>query len=399
MAIAVNGTAVNGTEADAIFSEMAVRDFNEAFLASVLLLLSSMFGHIAMLICDMSRKSFVMMQYIKYKNIATEDLMRQMPESVSKTIHETSSPHGRAFQSFILLSGLLMLQSAWPMHEYVVLSWSTTEITIQTIRWLCPIVGIILLVFIPMSSDYVQMIEHFKRPGYDISPDDIATALVSNFQENMHNAAGTLAFAVTVALEGFFVGREFVQFFKGDLGSPELVRWQTKNKQMYLWLSLLVARTFALLGAHAGLWSMAYEWFGEPTNRVARNPYFLYSPEKGLIKSLLNYMALVAISMWFVNDAAFRAMSDDARIFLSAFAVVAMAAVCFYTICVMVFVSRKDKYLNRHDMEKWLVSVRKDTEEKAERLKPKVLELRSRWSSTNAILLSSSEEMSQNDCC
>ena len=134
--------------------------------------------------------------------MVVEDLLRQLPESVSKTIHQTTTPHGTIFQSLMLVAALLMLASEFPKFDFVQPNYDVVLIGFEFCRYIFPAVGIVMLVFIPMSHDYILMIDRFKRPGYQLTQEDRAVFYANKLQEDMHQFAGMLVFAATPALEG-----------------------------------------------------------------------------------------------------------------------------------------------------------------------------------------------------
>ena len=197
--------------------------FANAFWASMLLVASSIFGHAAVYVCDQGRQQIIELAHIRTGSMDVEDLLQQLPESISKTIHQTTSPHGTVFQSFMLVAALLMLVSEFPKHEYVQLGLDLQLVGLEACRYLFPVIGIILLVFVPMSHDYILMIERFKQPGYQLTLEDKAVFFANKLQEDMHQAAGTLVFAATPGLEGLaesFPGQVKVGSISSSLISP-----------------------------------------------------------------------------------------------------------------------------------------------------------------------------------
>ena len=178
------------------------QSFAQAFWASLLLILAAASGHAAVYICDQGRKQVIEMEHVRTRRTDVDTLLRQLPESVSKTIHQTSTPHGTIFQVLMLLAALLILVSEFPKYEFVHLGVSIRSIGFEVSRCLCPVAGILMLIFIPMSHDFILMTERFKRPGYQITREDKAVFYANKLQEDMHTFAGALSFAITPALEG-----------------------------------------------------------------------------------------------------------------------------------------------------------------------------------------------------
>jgi hypothetical protein len=63
------------------------------------------------------------------------------------------------------------------------------------------------------------MIDRFKRPGYKLTQEDRAVFYANKLQEDLHQAAGVLVFAVTPALEGGArtISYKALQFTKGGV--------------------------------------------------------------------------------------------------------------------------------------------------------------------------------------
>ena len=126
------------------------------------------------------------------------------------------------------------------------------------------------------------------------------------------------------------------------------VSWTDHNAASYMWLTLLIARTLMLLGVHACLWNMVYEWYCEPTARFSRNPYYIYDAEKSLIRHLLNYVMLDGMSMWFFNTD-FKILSTTSQQLLIAIAFCAAILTVCYTLRVLeylMFKARQDEWPN-----------------------------------------------------
>lgn len=177
-------------------------NFADCFWRSLCLIIASALAHAAICVCDQGRKQIVELEHVRTGSMSVEDLLRQLPESVSKTIHQTTSPHGTIFQSLMLITALLMLISEFPKFDFVQPNYDLFLIGFEICRYLFPVIGIVMLVFIPMSHDYIVMIDRFKRPGYQLTQEDRAVFYANKLQEDMHQAAGMLVFAATPALEG-----------------------------------------------------------------------------------------------------------------------------------------------------------------------------------------------------
>ena len=178
-----------------------------------------------------------------------------------------------------------------------------------------------------------------------------------------------------------------------------------------MWLALLVARTFMIVGTNVCLWNMAYEWFCEPTARATRNPYYIYTTEKSLIRQLLNYILLLGMSIWFVNSAQFDLIMPWAQKLLLGISVVASAATCCYALSTFWYLTFKERqlvleevrnflfgrrfvwlsfcmylpraarrYLNPKEMEKVLRKIVNKSEDRMERYTTELEALHEKWS-------------------
>ncbi|CAE7226574.1 inlA, partial [Symbiodinium pilosum] len=308
-------------------------------------------GHAAMYVCDLGRRQVIELDHIEMRTrtystegLEWERLLRTLPESVSKTIHQRTTPHGTIFQVLMLMAALLILASEFPKYEFVNFGGSIRSIGFEVSRCLCPVAGILMLIFIPMSHAFIEMTERFKEKGYQITPRDKAIFYANKLQEDMHTGAGALSFAVTPALEGYAVGRAYVQFFGSGIGE-HYVAWKDADAPTYMWLALLIARTLMLLGTNICLWNMAYEWFCEPTSRWIRNPYYIYTTEKTLIRQLLNYILLLGMSIWFVNSTQFAMLNTFSQQSLLGVAILATAASCCYAMATFWYLARKERQL------------------------------------------------------
>ena len=146
--------------------------------------------------------------------------------------------------------------------------------------------------------------------------------------------------------EGYAVGRSFVQFFGSGMGE-DFVKWDDKDTASSMWLIIHIARTIQLLGVHFCLWNMVYEWYCEPTARFSRNPYYIYDPEKALIRHLLNYVLLMGISMWFFNSVQFKLLSSLSQRVLLALAFCAAVLTVCYTLRVLEYLMFKTRRAKR----------------------------------------------------
>ena len=140
------------------------------------------------------------------------------------------------------------------------------------------------------------------------------------------------------------MGRAYVQFFGTGIGE-HYVSWKDGDAPTYMWLALLIARTVMLLGTNICLWNMAYEWFCEPTARCTRNPYYIYTTEKSLIRQLLNYILLLGMSIWFVNSTQFDLINPPSQKLLLGVASLATAASCCYFLCTLWYLMFKELHL------------------------------------------------------
>ncbi|CAJ1365268.1 unnamed protein product [Effrenium voratum] len=370
--------------------------FANAFWASMLLVASSIFGHAAVYVCDQGRQQIIELAHIRTGSMDVEDLLQQLPESISKTIHQTTSPHGTVFQSFMLVAALLMLVSEFPKHEYVQLGLDLQLVGLEACRYLFPVIGIILLVFVPMSHDYILMIERFKQPGYQLTLEDKAVFFANKLQEDMHQAAGTLVFAATPGLEGYAVGRAYVEFFGNSMGE-DYISWNDGNAATYMWLALLFGRTIMLLGTHACLWNMVYEMYCEPTARFSRNPYYVYDVEKALIRHLLNYVMLMGMSIWFVNETQFNLLSSLAQTVLLSLAALALVLTACYTLNVLRYLACKERYLNNATLSKQFNKLFTKTEKRMDKYTEELEELHEKWAKCTVKRDVSDEDDSDDD--
>ncbi|CAE7751512.1 inlA, partial [Symbiodinium necroappetens] len=353
--------------------------FQQAFWASLFLIIAAACGHAAIYVCDQGRTRIIEIEHVRTRSVDVDTLLRRLPESVSKTIHQTSTPHGTTFQVLMLLAALLILSSEFPKHEFVQKSLSIRSMGFEVCRCLCPVVGILMLIFVPMSHDFIVMTERFKQPGYKVTREDKVIFYANKMQEDMHTAAGALAFAVTPALEGYAIGRAYVQFFGTGIGE-HYVAWSHGDTPTYIWLALLIARTFMLVGTNVCLWNMVYEWFCEPTARATRNPYYIYTTEKSLIRQLLNYILLLGMSIWFVNSSQFDLIMPWAQKLLLGISVVASAATCCYALSTFWYLTFKERYLNPKEMEKVLRKIVNKSEDRMERYTTELEALHEKWS-------------------
>ncbi|CAE6970600.1 inlA [Symbiodinium sp. CCMP2592] len=353
--------------------------FRQAFWASLFLIIAATCGHAAIYVCDQGRTRIIEIEHVRTRSVDVDTLLRRLPESVSKTIHQTSTPHGTTFQVLMLLAALLILSSEFPKHEFVQKSVSIRSMGFDVCRCLCPVVGILMLIFVPMSHDFIVMTDRFKQPGYKVTREDKVIFYANKMQEDMHTAAGALAFAVTPALEGYAIGRAYVQFFGTGIGE-HYVAWSHGDTPTYMWLALLVARTFMLAGTNVCLWNMVYEWFCEPTARATRNPYYIYTTEKSLIRQLLNYILLLGMSIWFVNSVQFDLMMPWAQKLLLGISAVASAATCCYALSTFWYLTFKERYLNPKEMEKVLRKIVNKSEDRMERYTTELEALHEKWS-------------------
>lgn len=187
---------------------MELHTFSDSFWKSLCLIIASALAHAAVFVCDQGRKQIVELEHVRTGSMSVQDLLRQLPESISKTVHQTSTPHGTIFQSLMLIAALLLLVSEFPKFDFVQPNYDLLLIVFEVCRYLFPVVGIIMLVFIPMSHDYIVMIDRFKKPGYQLTQEDKAVFYANKLQEDMHQFAGMLVFAATPALEGPFGNAE-----------------------------------------------------------------------------------------------------------------------------------------------------------------------------------------------
>lgn len=282
--------------------------------------------------CDQGIWQRVEEEYLTKNTKDVHVLLRLLPESVSRTVHEQTSPQGATFRCFMLLMALLLLDSHYPEHELVDLGLDAREIAFQTWRALCPVAGVIMLIFIPMSCEYAMMTDRFKRetPCTSISDNDKLIYLRNKFQVNMHNLAGAICFGLTPAYEGWAIGRSTWLFFMGA-GSGEcapnarcFVRWGDGSRAATFWLLLQLSRSIALLAGDFCMLSMIYEYMMEPTSRWVRNPLYIYRSQAYLIQELTNYVLLTGMSIWFVDLAAWHHQSDAARVTLQILAGISM---------------------------------------------------------------------------
>mmetsp|Transcript_12046 Transcript_12046/g.22697 ORF Transcript_12046/g.22697 Transcript_12046/m.22697 type:complete len:391 (+) Transcript_12046:67-1239(+) len=358
--------------------EELYENFADAIWNSFLLVFAAAFGHAAIYVCDDGRKQIIEMEHIRTNRMDVDSLLRQLPESISKTIHQTTTPHGTSFQALMLVAALLILHSEFPKHEFVRLGVSIRSIGFEVSRCLCPVVGILTLIFIPMSHDFIVMTERFKKPGYQITREDKAAFYANKLQEDMHTAAGALSFVMTPVLEGYAIGRGYVEFFGSGIGE-DYVAWHHRDGPSYMWLALLIARTLMLVGTNVCLWNMIYEWYCEPTARCTRNPYYIYNTEKGLIRQLLNYILLMGMSMWFVNSRQFKLIHTLTQGVLMVLASVAVSATVLYTLGNFWYLLRKDAFLNDYQMEKILRKLVTKTEERMDKYTDELVALQEKW--------------------
>lgn len=376
---------------------MEVPSFADCFWKSLCLIIASALAHAAIFVCDQGRKQIVELEHVRTGSMSVEDLLRQLPESISKTVHQTTTPHGTIFQSLMLIAALLMLVSEFPKFDFVQPNYDLLLIAYEISRYLFPVVGIVMLVFIPMSHDYIVMIDRFKRPGYKLTQEDRAVFYANKLQEDLHQAAGVLVFAVTPALEGYAVGRAFVEFFGNGMGE-DFVKWKDQDSASLMWLILLVARTVMLLGVHTCLWNMVYEWYCEPTARFARNPYYIYDAEKALIRFLLNYVLLVGLSMWFFNTIHFKILTTvSQRALLSTAFCVAVLTLC-YTLRVLEYLMFKERYLNEGTMERVFMKIVTKTEKRMDRYSEELEELFDKWSKCAYVEWENETDTSEGEC-
>ena len=123
----------------------------------------------------------------------------------------------------------------------------------------------------------------------------------------------------------------------------DYISWNDGNAATYMWLALLFGRTIMLLGTHACLWNMVYEMYCEPTARFSRNPYYVYDVEKALIRHLLNYVMLMGMSIWFVNETQFNLLSSLAQTVLLSLAALALVLTACYTLNVLRYLACKER--------------------------------------------------------
>lgn len=193
---------------------MELQTFSDSFWKSLCLIIASALAHAAVFVCDQGRKQIVELEHVRTGSMSVQDLLRQLPESISKTVHQTSTPHGTIFQSLMLITALLLLVSEFPKFDFVQPNYDLLLMVFEVCRYLFPVVGIIMLVFIPMSHDYIVMIDRFKKPGYQLTQEDRAVFYANKLQEDMHQFAGMLVFAATPGLEGQFWN---VEWFRDSL--------------------------------------------------------------------------------------------------------------------------------------------------------------------------------------
>ncbi|CAK9050843.1 unnamed protein product [Durusdinium trenchii] len=373
-----------------------VPSFANSFWNSLCLITASALAHSAICVCDQGRKQIIELEHVRTGSMVVEDLLRQLPESVSKTIHQTTTPHGTIFQSLMLVAALLMLASEFPKFDFVQPNYDVVLIGFEFCRYIFPAVGIVMLVFIPMSHDYILMIDRFKRPGYQLTQEDRAVFYANKLQEDMHQFAGMLVFAATPALEGYAVGRAFVQFFGNGMGD-ELVKWRDQDAASSMWLILLVARTVMLLGVHVCLWNMVYEWYCEPTARFSRNPYYIYDAEKALIRHLLNYVLLVGMSIWFFNSGHFKLLSFFAQRGLLAIAFCSAVLTVCYTFRVLEYLMFKERYFRDGRLERIFHRIVNKTEKRMDKYTEELHELFDKWSKCTYNELDT--DISEPECC
>jgi len=337
-----------------------------ALWASLQLIAAGLCGQAAVQVCDMAQRSSIDLMRFPVAGTDWRVLLREMPESVSRAIHLTESPHGTVFKAFMMVAALLMLNSEFPKHDLYskydgIRSWSFSWTLFCALRGLCPTLGIVMEIFIPMSADYILMLERFKQKGYVLSEDDRRVFLASRLQQRLHIVAGVLTFMMVPALEGVALGYSLNCFFRLP-GGDDMVHWGDGNASSHVWLAIIVTRLLTILINDACMLSMAYEAWLEPTGRYVHNPFYMYMPERHAVLSLFTYVMLMGLSVWFVSRRVWQSMSPVVQALSVGLAVVVMVASLIWMIQASLMLWNKQKYLDGDDQKNLVTKILQDNE-------------------------------------
>jgi len=352
---ATNATQPSGACAPSARGPEVESPIEAALWSSMLLVVGALCGYYALHICDAGQQESFRMLRITDASSDWREILQQMPESVSKAIHLTNSPHGSVFKAFMLLMALLIFCSAYPKHELIRSVHSfELESVFQALRSVCPGAGIMMVIFIPMSHDYVEMLERFKQPGYAITDVDKAVYLASKVQEDLHSAAGFIAFGLTPIMEAIALVKAFVCFF--DMaGEDDMVRWKDGTLASRMWLLMTCIRVFVICGSDLCLAAMQYEMSFEPSNRFRKNPNHIYLPERAAIYELTNYVLLLGMSMWFVDAQWFATRPVVAKVGCVAIASLSATAIVVWTVWLFWWTYFKEFYLSDDKMREQIM--------------------------------------------
>eukprot|EP00931_Biecheleriopsis_adriatica_P073349 TRINITY_DN47652_c0_g1_i1.p1 TRINITY_DN47652_c0_g1~~TRINITY_DN47652_c0_g1_i1.p1 ORF type:complete len:496 (+),score=92.70 TRINITY_DN47652_c0_g1_i1:47-1489(+) len=322
-----------------------------ALWSSMQLIAASLCGLAAVHVCDRAQKSSIELLRLQDSGADWRTYLRQMPESISRSIHLTNSPYGTVFKALLICSAVLLLNSDYPKHDLFACQWGFRSwgffwTIFCSIRGCLPTLGILSEVFIPMSDALVLVRERFKRPEHKVTDEDKYVFLESRFQEKMHILAGLVTFMAVPAVEGVAVAFSFISFFSGE--GDEMVHWKDDTLCAYVWLAILIMRVLTILTSDVCMLNMAYE--GWMDTRYLHNPFFMYIPERQAVNSLFNYILLMGFSIWFVSESVWQGMSPAAKVFAFSLTVVTLISVLVWIVRVFMVLCNKRKNLtgNRH---------------------------------------------------
>lgn len=337
-----------------------------ALWASLQLIAAALCGQAAVQVCDMAQRSSIELKRFSSAGTDWRALLREMPESVSRAIHLTESPHGTVFKAFMLLAALLMLNSEFPKHDLYskhdgISSWGFSWTLFCAFRAICPTLGIVMEIFIPMSADYILMLERFKQKGYAITEKDRHVFVASRLQQRLHVVAGLLTFMTVPALEGVALAYSLNCFFRLP-GGDDMVHWGDGTAASHVWFAIIVTRMLTILISDACMLSMAYEAWLEPTGRFVHNPFYMYMPERHAVLSLFTYVMLMGLSVWFVSRRVWQSMSPVVQALSVGLAVVAIIASLIWMAQVSLMLWNKQTYLDGDDQKNLVTKILEDNE-------------------------------------
>ena len=335
-----------------------------ALWASVKLFASAWLGNYAMTAGRRAALESVDRSKEVYSSGDWRTILQDWDGTVSQGVHRTDRPHGVIFKALLLLTALFSLASEFPKYELYPVNppevWGDLEAIAQALRGIIPCLAIVLLIFVPVGVDYVDMLTRFRQPGYKPTMDDRAIYVAHGRQMQMHMVGGALGFLVVPLSESVAAGLVLRHFFASTEGG--MVRWADGTLASQMWLVMTLLRCLVLLTCIVCNVRFQFELFFRLRWKTV--PLITAMPEHMLIRNNMWGMQTLAMSIWFVDGRAWETMGCITQ---AVFLVVAIPQgfwILWNTIRHLHFAVRMDAFLSEENLASVVDSIVKKQQAK-----------------------------------